>query len=357
LSVTSTKLTTLTSFNAIFEISPNASGQKKVLKESEKRLSFETLLADLSARFINMPVDRVDSEIQEAQRRVCECLGLDFSALWQFSMGTPHTLKLTHFYRGLGGPPPPEPMNANEYFPWALKQIEAGRIINLPSLEDYPADAARDKETSHHFGIKSILTFPLSTGKGPPVGALSFNTMQNERTQPKALIQRLQMVSQVFINALVRKQLEEQLRQSLDEVQRLKDRLQMENVYLREEVKLLYKHTEIVGESKSLKEVLAHAEKVSATDATVLLLGETGTGKELLAHSIHDMSKRKDRTLVMVNCASLPPTLIESELFGREKGAYTGSLTKMVGRFELADGSTLFLDEIGTYPLNSRVNC
>jgi len=100
-----------------------------------------------------------------------------------------------------------------------------------------------------------------------------------------------------------------------------------------------------------MKKILAQAEQVAPTDSTVLILGETGTGKELLARAIHRMSSRKDRPLITVNCSSLPPTLIESELFGRERGAYTGALTKMVGRFELADGSTLFLDEIGELPL------
>ncbi len=100
-----------------------------------------------------------------------------------------------------------------------------------------------------------------------------------------------------------------------------------------------------------MKEVLGQVEQVARTDSTVLLLGETGTGKELLARAIHSLSARKDRPLVTVNCASLPPTLIESELFGREKGAYTGALTRMAGRFELADRSTLFLDEIGELPL------
>ena len=100
-----------------------------------------------------------------------------------------------------------------------------------------------------------------------------------------------------------------------------------------------------------MKKVLSQAEQVARTDSTVLLLGETGTGKELLARAIHSLSSRKDRPLVTVNCAALPPTLIESELFGREKGAYTGALTRMVGRFEIADGSTLFLDEIGEIPL------
>ena len=121
---------------------------------------------------------------------------------------------------------------------------------------------------------------------------------------------------------------------------------------LQEEIKLLVEHAEIVGQSAVMRKVLAQAEQVARTGSMVLLLGETGTGKELLARSIHGMSSRKDRPLVTVNCASLPPTLIESELFGREKGAYTGALTRMVGRFEMADGSTLFLDEIGELSLD-----
>jgi PAS domain S-box-containing protein len=148
-----------------------------------------------------------------------------------------------------------------------------------------------------------------------------------------------------------RKKLEHKLSQSLEEVQGLRDQLQMENRYLREQIKRDDGHVAIVGDSNSLLNMLANAKKVAPTDSTVLLLGETGTGKELLAHAIHEMSTRKDRMLVIINCASLPPTLIESELFGREKGAYTGSLTKMAGRFELAEGSTLFLDEIGDLPL------
>ena len=142
-----------------------------------------------------------------------------------------------------------------------------------------------------------------------------------------------------------------QAEKDLQEIEQLKKRLEKENLYLREEVKLLNKHADIVGKSNAIRNVLAQAEKVGPTDTTVLILGETGTGKERLAYAIHTMSTRKDRPLVMVNCASLPPTLIESELFGREKGAYTGSLTKMMGRFELADGATLFLDEIGDLPL------
>jgi DNA-binding NtrC family response regulator len=142
----------------------------------------------------------------------------------------------------------------------------------------------------------------------------------------------------------------EQLQARLGEIEALKQQLEKENIYLREEVKLHYVHEEIVGRSEAMKKVLGQVEQVARTQSTVLIQGETGTGKELLARAIHQLSARKDRPLVTVNCASLPPTLIESELFGREKGAYTGALTRMIGRFEAADGSTLFLDEIGELP-------
>ncbi len=142
----------------------------------------------------------------------------------------------------------------------------------------------------------------------------------------------------------------EQLQARLAEIEDLKRRLEQENIYLREEITLQHLHEEIVGQSEIMRKVLVQAEQVAKTDSTVLIQGETGTGKELLAREIHKLSGRKDRPLVTVNCASLPPTLIESELFGREKGAYTGALTRMVGRFEVADGSTLFLDEIGELP-------
>ena len=142
----------------------------------------------------------------------------------------------------------------------------------------------------------------------------------------------------------------EQLQARLREIEGLKQQMEQENVYLREEIKLHYIYEEIVGRSEAMKKVLVLVEQVARTHTTVLIQGETGTGKELLARAIHRLSVHQGRPLVTVNCASLPPTLIESELFGREKGAYTGALTRMVGRFEAADGSTLFLDEIGELP-------
>ena len=156
----------------------------------------------------------------------------------------------------------------------------------------------------------------------------------------------------VFKDISQRKEAEDQLREALSEVKQLKTQLEAENRYLRQEIKLTHNFEEIISEAKSFKKVLSQIEQVAATDATTLILGESGTGKELIARAIHSLSPRKGRPLVKVNCAALPSNLIESELFGHERGAFTGALNRRVGRFELADGGTIFLDEIGEMPID-----
>jgi PAS domain S-box-containing protein len=155
----------------------------------------------------------------------------------------------------------------------------------------------------------------------------------------------------VFSDITERKKAEESLRYAFSEIRILKDRLEAENIYFRQEIKTRHHFDHIIGQSNAFKYVLYRAEQVASTNTTVLLLGETGTGKGLIAAAIHQMSPRKDRPLVTVNCAALPANLIESELFGREKGAFTGADTRQIGRFDLADGSTICLDEIGELPL------
>jgi transcriptional regulator with GAF, ATPase, and Fis domain len=152
-----------------------------------------------------------------------------------------------------------------------------------------------------------------------------------------------------------RKRAEEALRNSYLEIENLKNRLQAETDYLKAEAKVSQALGGIVDESNAMQQVLRSVQQVAPTDSSVLLLGETGTGKELIAQSIHDLSPRKNHVMVKVNCAALPQALVESELFGRERGAYTGALTRQAGRFELADGSTLFLDEIGELPPEVQV--
>jgi len=138
---------------------------------------------------------------------------------------------------------------------------------------------------------------------------------------------------------------------AFSEIKLLKDQLEAERAYLREEIKIEYNYDKIVGKSDGLKYVLYKVEQIAASDTTVLVLGETGTGKELVARAIHNLSPRKNKALVKINCAALPSNLIESELFGHEKGAFTGSQNKHFGRFEVANGATIFLDEIGELPL------
>jgi transcriptional regulator with GAF, ATPase, and Fis domain len=144
---------------------------------------------------------------------------------------------------------------------------------------------------------------------------------------------------------------EESLLTAYAEIKQLKDRLEAENVYLQQEVAREYNFGEVIGQSKAITLVFAQAEQVAPMNATVLLFGETGTGKGVVARAIHSCSSRKNRPMITVNCAALPANLIESELFGRERGAFTGADARQIGRFELADGGTIFLDEIGEMPL------
>lgn len=152
-------------------------------------------------------------------------------------------------------------------------------------------------------------------------------------------------------NITENKQRELNLQTALSEINGLKAKLEAERAYLQDEIKFRYNHENIIGQSEGLTYVLYKVEQIAATDTTVLILGETGTGKELVARAIHSFSSRKDRALVKINCATLPANLIESELFGHEKGAFTGAHARQVGRFEVAHGATLFLDEIGELPI------
>jgi formate hydrogenlyase transcriptional activator len=139
------------------------------------------------------------------------------------------------------------------------------------------------------------------------------------------------------------------------EIASLKDKLAKEKVYLQEEIQSAYNFEEVIGDSRALKHVLKEVQTVAATDSTVLILGETGSGKELIARALHNLSNRRDRTFVKLNCAAIPTGLLESELFGHEKGAFTGAIATKIGRFELADGGTIFLDEVGEIPLELQV--
>jgi len=192
----------------------------------------------------------------------------------------------------------------------------------------------------------AILAVPASLG-GQVLCAVVVASSRLPRRWAPALVERLQLLSEILGAALQRTRHEGALRANVAVIERLNARLQADNVYLKEEIKNYHDFDEIVGESPALGLALNRLSQVAPTNSSVLLLGPTGTGKELFARALHERSRRHARPLVRVNCAALPPTLVESELFGHEKGAFTGAVALRQGRFELADGGTIFLDEIG----------
>jgi formate hydrogenlyase transcriptional activator len=217
----------------------------------------------------------------------------------------------------------------------------------------YPDDADADAESIHQVlaGQKAAYTVEkryVTRDRGVIWANLTVSLVRNHAGHPKHFIAVVEDITD-------RKHAEETLAKALEEVQRLREQLERENTYLRQEVTNRKGRGRIVGQGEAIRHMLEAVEKVAPTSSTVLLLGETGTGKELVAEVIHSLSARHDRVMVRVNCAAIPVTLIESELFGRERGAYTGALSKQVGRFELASGSTIFLDEIGDLPINIQV--
>ncbi len=203
-------------------------------------------------------------------------------------------------------------------------------------------------------GMESYWGIPIHDSKGQLIGHMAIMHDQPMEDEPRGL-----SIMKIFAARagaeLERKRAEDALKQALAELEKLKNRIQEENLYLQEEIKKEYNFEEIIGSSAAIKTVFQSIEKVARTDSTVLITGETGTGKELVANAIHSRSLRRGSALIKVNCAALPAGLIESELFGHEKGAFTGATARKKGRFELADGGTILLDEVGELPLETQV--
>jgi len=220
---------------------------------------------------------------------------------------------------------------------WVLDHREPLLTVDLRDPPSFPEHAALLKG-----GIRSAVSVPMAI-KGKIIGTLNIGSRvpgQYGAEDASLLAAIGEQVALAIENLLV-----------YEEIAALKARLEEENVYLQEEVRTEAAFGDVIGESPAVLGVLASVRQVAKTDSTVLVTGETGTGKELVVRAIHDLSRRKDKLLVKVNCAALPAGVIESELFGHEKGAFTGALTRKVGRFELANRGTLFLDEIGDLPL------
>ncbi len=314
---------------------------------AEELLAFERMLADLSARFANIPVEQVDFEIQLAQTILRQFLEFDRSTFGEFQEDGSLVVLSSTAVEGFE-PTPLGQLPAQ--LTWFIGQLRAGEIVVTPNAAvDLPPEAAAEAEYCRRTGLVSHLAIPLRIG-GRVIGAIAFSAFRESRTWPDDLTTRLKLVGEVFAQAVARKRDQEKLLAAMAEIKTLKDRLERENAYLQHAAQIRPPHG-LTSHSPRFLSVIEEVVQVAQTGSTVLLLGETGSGKEVLAQAIHDASARNSRPMIKVNCAALPASLIESELFGREKGAFTGALARQPGRFEIADGSTIFLDEVGELPL------
>ena len=315
----------------------------------EEQLAFERLMAELSSQFINLPPNQIDEGIRGALLRVTTVLDVDHVMLHRIGPGGVFRPAIDSTTAGV--PPRDRHDRTPDLFPWTTERILAGDQVSFSTVAEIPGEVDRRNYTKDD--VTSAVIVPLSVD-GRIAGAVEFDCRRTERSWPPELMHRLRVIAGVLGQVLARQQRDEALRHALAEVEHLRDELQAENASLREARESVLS-TGVVGESAAVRRVMAQIRQVAATDSTVLLLGETGTGKELFAQQIHELSRRRNRPMVRVNCAAIPATLIESELFGREKGAFTGALARQIGRFELADHSTIFLDEIGDLPPEVQV--
>ena len=289
----------------------------------------------------------LDANISTALERIVIFLGVDRGTVGQFDLDK-GSMNVTHSY-AVKGIDPLTPSINQQHVPYLTQQILEGKPFVVSRIDDLSALAATDKKFGKKLGVKSAAAVPLAAG-GITLGLVSFATLREERKWSPLVVQRLQLLGEIFANALLRRKKDNELTIACAEVEKLKNRADAENDVWREQA-VSQNSNEIIGKSGSLKAVMNQVLQVAPTDSTVLLLGETGTGKELLATAIHQHSQRNKNPLIRVNCASLTQTLVESELFGYEKGAFTGALNTRLGRFEIADSGTIVLDEIGELPL------
>ncbi len=337
----------------ILELEKEIQDTRRLKESLEERLQFERLLSEISSLYTNLPAAEVDATIEYGLMRIGQFLGADRCSLVQFSRDL-SSVRILNSWSNEGIEPLPQFTAAvTELYPWWWRRLMRGQIVQYSRLEDLPEEAEMDKKSLMRVGTRSLVSVPIAVG-GSIVGTLTIGAVRTNRSWPEELVQRLRLVGEIFANAVVRKQKELEIHNAFEEIKNLKDQLEADCTSLRQEIELEYNFHNIIGQSNPLKDVFLRIQQIAPTDTTVLVLGETGSGKELVARAIHNASRRKDRLMVKVNCAALPSTLVESELFGHEKGAFTSAQAQRVGRFELAHGNTLFLDEVGELPLESQ---
>jgi formate hydrogenlyase transcriptional activator len=444
------------------------------IKDLDKNITFESMLGDLSAKLVNLPLESIDAAIESSLKSIVEFFEADRCHLGTLLEGQSKII-VPYFYSRPGINIPQVGAVGEQYLSFVYESIKKDKLIAFSKSSELPDDAQKDRTVIDKMGIKSSLVVPIKIDDVVRFG-LSLSTVKKNRQWQEHTISQVKIMANILANVMQSKialqQIEEEKAWSeailqglpqlnyvldlqgrmkrwnknlenvtgysaeelidkslgefhtdegrarimpevqkiiedgderaveyelvikggeilpyyygsgklakigdelfivgqavdisemklaqekvvsqLEEIKLLKDQLEAENIYLRHELLSTGSYDEIIGKSDILKHMLYRVEQVAPLDTTVLLEGETGTGKELFARAIHQKSDRSNKPMITVNCASLPSTLIESELFGHEKGAFTGAIQKQLGRFELANGGTLFLDEIGEIPI------
>ena len=322
-----------------------------LLSDSQLRLSvqqeFESLVSNISAGFVLTPADSIKDSFYSWFATISAFFDVDGCSLILFSEKGTTPVEEYEYLRSDSS------LSSHflwkSFFPSYMSQLVNGEKVVINGLEDLPVTAENERRFFCENRVSSILLMPVKIND-TTFGTFTLMCLTSKMLWTETTVKRIQFIAELLVTGINRLKMNEQLAKRLHEIEKLKDQLEAENINLKNEIILQQQHHEIVGRSQAMKAILSQIEQVSPMDTTVLIVGETGVGKELVARALHRLSTRRDRPLVTVNCASLPPTLIESELFGREKGAYTGAMTRMTGRFELADKATLFLDEIGELP-------
>ena len=313
--------------------------------------NLEELATHLAVTFLNLPFEKIDAYIETALQDLVLYMGLDRATLYQT---VEKGLLATHCW-AKGSIPTKINFFFNKSLPHIYSKIKDTDEIKYFHPSRFPAQAKRDREVfARPYGPRIMLCTPIFAN-GRNIGHISLGAFDETIKIPQENIRALRLLSTIFANALLKKQMETSARDRQAHLSHLNNLLAAEH-------HASFYHAgsgagseyHIIGRSAPLRRLLKQAASVAQTDSTVLIQGETGVGKELVARFIHEHSRRRDFPLLSVNCAAFSPELMNSELFGHEKGAFTGAIRRQPGLFELANGTSLFFDEIGELPLAAQ---
>lgn len=332
---------------SIWAVESNVVDLRAARAELERRNRFQELVATISSKLIAASDSDSNTVVEECMRLSCEFVDAGRSVLF-WASDDQTKIHASNIWSDHSDDKPMDlPVSS---IPEIANHILANQVLRVDDVKTLSAKFHKDRRVLERFNVCACVVMPL-IDSDKVVGGVTFGRVREQRDWTDQDIRDLSVISELFANFLLRLKSRQALAKALSGLQKATDRLEAENVYVRDEINLSNRFDTIVGQSYAIRRCLQLVEQVADTTTPVLLMGETGTGKELVARAIHDLSQRRDRALVKVNCAALPANLIESELFGHEKGAFTGADSAKRGRFDLAAGSTLFLDEFGEIPL------